>query len=150
MNRSSVGNHSAGAFLLFLAAGVLFGVILTAAEMNSWYRIQEMFHFASFHMYGILISAILTASISVRVMRRLGTRDIDGNLPGIEPKEFKDGGRKYWMGGLVFGLGWGITGACPGPIYTLIGNGYGVAVVMLVAALAGAASYYAMAHRLPG
>ncbi len=150
MSSWTTSRHPVRALLLFLAAGTYFGIILTAAEMNSWYRIQEMFHFASFHMYGILISAILTAAVSVRLMRRFGARDLDGNHPDLEPKEFKNGGRKYWMGGLVFGLGWGVTGACPGPIYTLIGSGYGVVVVMLIAALAGAASYYALANRLPG
>lgn len=138
------------AVLLYLAAGAYFGMILTTAEMNSWYRIQEMFHFADFHMYGILITAVLTAGISVRLMRHFGVHDLEGNRPDLEPKEFNPGGRKYWMGGLTFGLGWGITGACPGPIYTLIGNGYGVAVVLLASALAGASSYYALAHRLPG
>ena len=134
---------------MYLAAGVYFGIVLTAAEMNSWYRIQEMFRFADIHMYGILISAVLTAGLSVRLLRRLGLRDLDGRSPGLEPKDFSHG-RKYWMGGLVFGLGWGITGACPGPIYTLIGSGYGIALVMLASALAGAASYYTLAHRLPG
>lgn len=150
MNSWTTSRHPFRAATLYLAAGVYFGIVLTAAEMNSWYRIQEMFHFADFHMYGILMTAILTAAISVRLIRRLGARDLDGVHPDLEAKEFNDGGRKYWMGGLVFGLGWGVTGACPGPIYTLIGNGYGVVIVMLAAALAGAASYYALANRLPG
>ena len=138
------------AVVLYLAAGTYFGIVLTAAEMNSWYRIQEMFHFADFHMYGILMTAILTGALSVRLMRRVGLRDLEGHRPDLERKEFNPGGRKYWMGGLVFGLGWGTTGACPGPIYTLIGNGYGVAIVLLASALVGAGSYYALAHRLPG
>ncbi len=141
--------HPIRAFLLYLAAGTYFGVILTVAEMNSWYRIQEMFRFADFHMYGILITAVLTAGISVRLLKKLGMRDLDGNTPELEGKEFTGSGKKYWMGGIVFGLGWGLAGACPGPIYALIGAGEGVAVAVLAAALAGAASYYALASRLP-
>jgi len=135
--------------LLYLLAGIYFGVILTTAEMNSWYRIQEMFRFADFHMFGILITGVLTAAISVRLLKRFGFRDLDGQTPALEEKEFVGWGKKYWMGGTVFGLGWGLAGACPGPIYTLIGAGHSVAIVVLLAALAGAASYYALANRLP-
>ncbi len=137
------------AFLLYIVAGIYFGIVLTVAEINSWFRIQEMFHFSSFHMYGVLISAIVVAMVSVRLMRRAGVRDLDGNVPDLEDKAFSNGGRRYWMGGLVFGLGWGITGACPGPIYSLIGAGETTVFVLLASALLGAACYYRIAHRLP-
>lgn len=143
MNRSRV------IVLRALLIGVLFGFVLVKSEVLSWYRIQEMLRFQSFHMYGILGSAVLTAMLSVRVLRRMGIRMPDGRPCGMEPKETGGLNTRYWAGGGMFGLGWGILGACPGPIYALIGSGYTVMLVSLAAALAGTWTYGALRDRLP-
>ena len=132
-----------------LVIGVLFGFVLVRSEALSWYRIQEMFRFQSFHMYGILGSAVLTALVSMRILRALGLRMPDGRPCGMEPKELGGRNTRYWAGGTTFGLGWGILGACPGPIYTLIGAGYTAMLISLVAALAGTWTYGALRDRLP-
>jgi len=132
-----------------LLIGVLFGFVLVKSEVLSWYRIQEMFRFQSFHMYGILGSAVLTAMVSLQVLRRMGIRMPDGRPCGMEPKVTAGLNTRYWAGGAAFGLGWGILGACPGPIYALIGSGYTVMLVSLAAALAGTWTYGALRNRLP-
>lgn len=132
-----------------LGIGVLFGFALVKSEAVSWYRIQEMFRFQSFHMYGILGSAVLTAMLSMAVLKKLGVRMPDGRPCGMEPKETGPLNTRYWAGGAIFGLGWGILGACPGPIYTLIGSGYTVMLVALAGAVAGTWSYGALRDRLP-
>ena len=132
-----------------LVLGVLFGFALVRSEAISWYRIQEMFRFQGFHMYGILGSAVLTALVSTRLLRRTGVTMPDGRPCEMEPKETAGWNTRYWAGGAFFGLGWGILGACPGPIYALIGSGYTVLVVSLLAALAGTWSYGALRDRLP-
>ena len=132
-----------------LLIGILFGFALVKSEAVSWYRIQEMFRFQSFHMYGILGSAVLTAMLSLTLLKRLGIRMPDGRACAMEPKETSSLNTRYWAGGAMFGLGWGILGACPGPIYTLIGSGYTVVLVALAAAVAGTWSYGALRDRLP-
>jgi uncharacterized protein len=132
----------------FFIVGVLFGVVLTKSEVISWFRIQEMFRFQSFHMYGIIGSAVVTAMIGLRIIRRLRLRSLDGQPIAIPPKTMGKGTR-YWAGGTIFGLGWGLIGACPGPLFALLGNGVGVMIVAIVSAVAGTWCYGTLRSRLP-
>jgi len=120
--------------VLFLLIGTLFGLALTKGEAVSWYRMQEMFHFQSFHMYGIFMTAVPVGAVSILLIRSLGLRTIDGDPVVIPQKKFHKG---LILGGLIFGFGWALTGACPGPLYALIGGGYSVALVTFMSALAG-------------
>ena len=108
--------------LWYFLLGSLFGVVLTTAEIVSWFRIQEMFRFDAFHMYGIILAAVLTAAVSVLIIKRLGIRDGEGTPLGFPPKTLGTGVR-YLAGGTTFGVGWALTGACPGPIVALIAVG---------------------------
>ena len=112
--------------------GLYFGIVLVKSEAVSWFRIQEMFRFGGFHMYGILGSAVLAAGLSLIVIRRLALTDPAGRPARIEPKE-PGRAKARFGGGLVFGCGWALLGACPGPIYALIGTGVTVLVVALAA-----------------
>ncbi|HKO16412.1 MAG TPA: DUF6691 family protein [Gemmatimonadaceae bacterium] len=132
----------------YLAVGVLFGIVIVKAQVVSWYRIQEMFRFQSFHMYGILGSAMLTALVWVQLLRRLGARTRTGDRIVIAPKVLGRGHR-YWIGGLIFGAGWALTGACPGPLFALVGTGATVFLAVAIAALAGTWTYGYMRPRLP-
>lgn len=129
--------------------GAYFGMLLTKGEVISWFRIQEMFRFQSIHMYGVIGSAVVVAAISVALIKRLEARQISGQEIEIVPKGMAGMNYRYWVGGTIFGLGWALTGACPGPIYALIGNGVTVMVVALVSALAGAWVYGFSRPRLP-
>lgn len=133
---------------LYLLIGIYFGIVLTKSEAISWYRIQEMFRFQAFHMYGIIGMAIATGLISLQIIKRKGARDLDGQSITIPPKELGSGTR-YWLGGTIFGLGWALTGACPGPMFALIGNGIWVMVPALVAAVLGTWAYGALRPHLP-
>jgi hypothetical protein len=133
--------------LLHFAFGFLFGIVLVKSEAVSWFRIQEMFRFQSFHMYGILGSGVVTASALMAVFRRLGVRTVEGQEMRIESRVWQPWGNA--LGGLSFGLGWGLLGACPGPIYALLGSGVTVMVVALTSALAGAWTYGHLKPRLP-
>lgn len=133
---------------VYVVLGMVFGVILIKAEVISWFRIYEMFRFQSFHMYGIMGSAVLTAGISVRLIRTFGVRAADGTPISVPPKVMGRGTR-YWAGGIVFGLGWGIVGACPGPLFALVGGGASIMIVPLIAAMIGTGVYGAVRPRLP-
>lgn len=122
--------------LVYLALGIAFGFVLTKAEVISWFRIQEMFRFDSFHMYGIIGSALLVATVSVALIERLRPRALDGEEVRVKPKKLGRGIR-YGAGGILFGFGWALTGACPGPLFALIGNGVSVIGVALLSAVAG-------------
>lgn len=132
----------------FLFAGGVFGFILVKSEAISWFRIQEMFRLESIHMYGLLATAILTAMIGTRVLKALNATDLGGTPVGLVPKTFGRGTR-YWAGGLLFGIGWAITGACPGPLFALVGAGATTYAVAIVAAIAGTWSYGHLRPRLP-
>ena len=121
--------------------------MLVKSEAVSWFRIQEMFRFQSFHMYGILGSGVVTASALIALFRRLGIRAADGTQMRIEPRSWQPWANA--VGGLTFGLGWGLLGACPGPIYALLGSGVTVMVVALASALLGAWTYGQLKPRLP-
>ncbi len=131
--------------LKFLFFGIIFGIILTKSEVISWFRIQEMFRFQAFHMYGIIGSAIVVAAISLLIMKRLNVRTSDGEEIIYPVKPYHKG---VIFGGMIFGFGWALTGACPGPLYALIGNGYTVFIVTLFFAIVGAWVYGFFKERL--
>ncbi|RRB01226.1 YeeE/YedE family protein [Larkinella rosea] len=114
--------------------GILFGIVFVKAEIVSWFRIQEMFRLQSFHMYGVIGSAIAVAMLSVWLIKRFKIKTIAGEEVVFHPKTFRPG---QVYGGLLFGLGWALTGACPGPLFAQIGTGYGVVIVTLLSAIAG-------------
>lgn len=135
--------------LLYVGAGVLLGVVFVKSEVLSWYRIQEMFRFQSAYMYLVIASALAVASFSVQVLQRLRLRALDGSLIEIPHKEMTPRGTRYWMGGTMFGLGWALLGACPGPIFALIGAGPTSMIVALLSAMTGTWLYGALQSRLP-
>ena len=124
----------------------MFGLVLTKTEAISWFRMQEMFRFQSFHMYGIIGSAILTGMISLQLIKRLHIKTITGKSITMEAKQFNKG---TIIGGLIFGMGWALTGACPGPIFAQIGAGASVAIVLLLSAIAGTWVYSFLKPKLP-
>ncbi|WP_299461369.1 DUF6691 family protein [uncultured Microscilla sp.] len=131
----------------YIFAGILFGIIMTKAEVISWYRIQEMFRFQSFHMYGIIGSAVALGMLATFLIKKLRLRSIQG-----QPIAFNDKKKsipRYLIGGVLFGLGWAMTGACPGPLYVLIGHGFGVILVVLASALLGTYVYGLFRNKLP-
>lgn len=136
--------------LAALAIGTALGVVFVQSEVASWFRIQEMFRFQSIHLYGIIGSAVATAIATTAALRRLGVRRRDGSALRDAPKVWgASHGARYWIGGGLFGLGWGLLGACPGPVYALIGGGATVFVVALAAALLGARLYASLRPHLP-
>jgi uncharacterized membrane protein YedE/YeeE len=132
----------------YFIVGAMFGVLLVEAEVVSWFRIQEMFRFEAFHMYGIIGTAVLTAAVSLLAIKRLGLRGRDGTPLGLAPKTLGTGVR-YGAGGTMFGLGWALTGACPGPLVALVGAGRPVMLVAIVSALAGTWTYGRLRPKLP-
>ncbi len=130
----------------FLLAGVVFGIILVKSQVISWFRIQEMFRLQAFHMYGIIGSAIAVGMISILLLKRFNVKTINGEPIEIPKKRFTWG--NVW-GGLIFGLGWAITGACPGPLYALLGSGFWVIGVTLLSAILGTWVYGLVRDRLP-
>src|SRR5690606_34699567 len=130
----------------YLIFGLLFGIILVKSQVMSWFRIQEMFWLQSFHMYGIIGSAIVTAMISILLIKRFRIKALNGEPIVIPEKKF------HWgniYGGLLFGFGWALTGACPGPIFAQIGSGYLAAIVTLLSAIAGTWVYGLIRDKLP-
>ena len=134
--------------LTYLLIGTYFGIVLVQSEVVSWFRIQEMFRFQSFHMYGIIGSAIVVAALSVALIKRFDIRDIHGEPISIKEKEWVRGYSQL-IGGTIFGLGWALLGACPGPLYALIGSGVTVMVVALLSAIGGAWAYGHLRPKLP-
>jgi uncharacterized membrane protein YedE/YeeE len=132
----------------YVFAGVYFGIVLTKSEVISWYRVQEMFRFQAFHMYGIIASAVIVSAVSLLIIRRYGVKTLGGEPIVIPPKAMGRGYR-YWIGGGLFGVGWALTGACPGPLFALVGNGVSVIAVAIVSAIAGTWTYGYLRPRLP-
>ncbi len=126
--------------------GILFGIVFVKAEIVSWFRIQEMFRFESFHMYGVIGSAVVVGIISVWLIKKFNLRSFDGEKIVLRDKKFCKG---QIFGGLIFGLGWGVTGACPGPLFAQIGSGATVIVVTLLSAVAGTWVYGRFRNQLP-
>lgn len=132
--------------LKYSVVGILFGIIFVKAEIISWFRIQEMFRLQSFHMYGVIGSAIAVGMLSIFIIRKRNIKTIYGEAIEIHPKEFNKG---QIYGGLLFGLGWAITGACPGPLFAQIGTGATVIAVTLLSAIAGTWFYGLVREKLP-
>ncbi len=130
-----------------LSLGIIFGIALTKGEIISWYRIQEMFRFQSFHMYGVIGTAVVLGAGIVYLFKRMEAKSIDGASPDFTPKD--PGVIRYLAGGSIFGLGWAMTGACPGPLYILLGNGYTAMLVTILGAMMGTFVYGLLRARLP-
>lgn len=130
----------------FGLVGIFFGIVFVKAEVISWFRIQEMFRLDSFHMYGVIGTAVAVGMLSVQLIKRLAIKTVHGDPISIQPKQFSKG---QVFGGLLFGFGWAITGACPGPLFAQIGAGYPVVLVTLLSAIAGTWVYGAIRNRLP-
>ena len=133
--------------LKYLIVGFVFGIVLTKSEAVSWYRIYEMFHFQSFHMYGIIMIAIVTGVIGIQIIKRKNVKDING-LP-IEIQDKEKGNLRYWIGGTFFGLGWALVGSCPGPIFILLGAGFLSVSIVLFGAILGTFIYGVLKDKLP-
>jgi uncharacterized membrane protein YedE/YeeE len=140
--------HARITWALYPLLGVCFGIILTQSEVVSWFVLQEMFRFQSPRMYEIIASAIAVAGFALALIRRLGARSISGEPIVIPPKTMGRGIR-YLAGGTIFGLGWALSGACPGPLFALVGNGVTVMIVVIISALAGTWLYGVLRPRLP-
>jgi len=132
--------------LKFLLIGMLFGFALLKAEVVSWFRIQEMFYFHDFHMYGVIGSAIVTAAIGVLIIKKFKIKSFDGSEIVIPTKKFQKGNV---IGGLLFGFGWAVTGACPGPLFSLTGYGYTVFIIPVLSATLGVYIYALVKDKLP-
>ena len=130
----------------YLIMGVLFGIILVKSEVISWYRIQEMFRLQSFHMFGVIGSAVVTGIISILLIKKFNIKTIRGEKIELPVKQFNKG---QIYGGLTFGFGWAITGACPGPLFAQIGSGFSVIIITLLSAIAGTWVYGLIKEKLP-
>jgi len=133
--------------LRYLLIGTVFGITLAKAEVISWFRIYEMFKFQSFHMFGVIGSAVVVGIIVIQLIKRKKLKSIDGYHIVIPPKQFS--WARYLIGGSIFGLGWAMTGACPGPMFILLGNGVGVILVVIASAILGTYVYGKIRHKLP-
>ena len=131
----------------FLLLGVFFGIVMAKAQVVSWFRIYEMFRFEAFHMYGIIGSAVVLGVIIVQFIKRSNLKSIDGTIITIEPKPKTY--KASIFGGILFGLGWALVGACPGPIYVLIGAGFYGFIIVLLSALFGTFCYGLVKEKLP-
>lgn len=134
-------------YIKFLLIGVFFGIVMYKSEAASWFRIYEMFQFGSFHMYGIIGSALLLGIIGVQIIKHKNFKPIDGSEMRLNPKS--KGVKRYLIGGIIFGLGWALSGACPGPMYVLVGAGYGSMLVVIFGALLGTFLYGLVKDKLP-
>jgi len=130
----------------FLIMGIIFGIILVKSEVISWYRIQEMFRLQSFHMFGVIGSAVVTGMLSILLIKKFNIKTIKGEKIELPTKQFNKG---QIYGGLIFGFGWAITGACPGPLFAQIGSGFSVIIVTLLSAIAGTWLYGLIKEKLP-
>lgn len=132
--------------LKYLAVGVLMGIVFTKSEIISWFRIQEMFRLQSFHMYGVIGTAVVVATISTLLIKKFNIKTISGEQVVFTSRPFNKGNI---IGGLMFGFGWALTGACPGPLYALVGNGFFVFVIAIFSALLGTYTYGLLKDKLP-
>lgn len=132
----------------YLFGGLLFGFVLVKSEVISWFRIQEMFRFDDFHMYGILGSAVIVAAVSLKLMKYFELTNVDGNRVTTTHKDASQVTR-YLLGGTIFGFGWALTGACPGPLYALTGTGLLIFLVPLASAVAGTWMYGLLREKMP-
>ena len=131
----------------YLLVGILFGIVMTKSEAISWFRIQEMFRFESFHMYGIIGTAVILGAIVTFIVKKVRLKNIAGSEIHINPKNMSI--PRYLFGGTIFGLGWAMTGACPGPLFTLLGHGIPTILVVIISAVFGTYLYGVLRDRLP-
>lgn len=134
-------------YFKFLLVGFVFGIVLTKSEAVSWYRIYEMFQFQSFHMYGIISVAIATGIIGIQLIKRNNIKALDGTAILIKDKD--NSTARYVFGGIFFGLGWGLVGSCPGPIFILLGAGFLPVIIVFIGALIGTTLYGILKKKLP-
>ena len=134
-------------FLKFLMVGLVFGIVLAKSEVISWYRIYEMFRFHSFHMYGIIGTAVVLGVLIVQVIKRFKVKSFYGEPIEFQPKDKSFA--RYLTGGFIFGLGWALAGACPGPMFTLVGAGYLSILIVILGAVAGTWAYGLIKDKLP-
>jgi uncharacterized membrane protein YedE/YeeE len=138
--------------LAYFGLGIVLGVLFVMSEVASWYRIYEMFRFESVHMFGVIGVAVVVAAFSLWIIRRFDVRTLHGDTIEVAPKLWGTSrlrGARYWLGGTIFGLGWALIGACPGPMFALAGAGYTVLLAGIAAALLGTWAYGVLQHRLP-
>lgn len=138
--------HPAWHNLKYVAAGIVFGIILVKSEVVSWFRIQEMFRFQSLYMYEVIGSAVIVGMISIQLIKKFRIKTIHGEKIELHSKSLNKG---QIIGGLIFGFGWAMTGACPGPLFALIGSGATVIIVALCSAVAGTWVYGLLRNLLP-
>ncbi len=131
----------------FLLLGIFFGIVMTKSEVVSWFRIQEMFRFQAFHMYGVIGTAVVLGAIIVFLIKKTKLKNNEGHPIEFHDKAFSI--YRYLFGGIIFGLGWALTGACPGPIFVLIGNGYVVFILVALSAILGTFTYGLIRDKLP-
>lgn len=134
-------------YIKFILAGILFGVVMAKAEIISWYRIYEMFRFESFHMYGVIGTAVVLGVIMVQVIKRTQMKNLKGKHINFNPKNRSI--TRYLVGGIFFGLGWALVGACPGPMFVLLGYGYFPILIVIFGALLGTFVYGLLRPKLP-
>ncbi|ADF52152.1 MULTISPECIES: DUF6691 family protein [Flavobacteriaceae] len=134
-------------YITYLAIGIFFGIIMFKSEAASWFRIYEMFQFGSFHMYGIIGSALVIGILGVQVIKRKNIKTLNGSEMSLKPKNKSVA--RYLIGGIIFGLGWALAGACPGPMYVLIGAGYVSILIVIVGAVVGTFLYGLVKDMLP-
>ena len=134
-------------YIKFLLLGILFGMVMAKAEIISWYRIFEMFNFDAFHMYGVIGSAVILGVIGVQVLKKTKAKSLYGEALHLNPKTM--GVYRYLLGGILFGLGWALVGACPGPMFVLLGYGYVPILVVLLGAVMGTFLYGLLRSKLP-
>ncbi|APU68373.1 MULTISPECIES: DUF6691 family protein [Christiangramia] len=134
-------------YFTYLIIGIFFGIIMYKSEAASWFRIYEMFQFGSFHMYGIIGSALVIGIIGVQVIKAKKIKALDGSDMSLAPKDKSVA--RYLIGGIIFGLGWALAGACPGPMYVLAGSGYVTILVVILGAVFGTFLYGLLRKKLP-
>ena len=134
-------------YVSYLVIGIFFGIIMYKSEAASWFRIYEMFEFGSFHMYGIIGSALVLGVLGIQIIKRYKIKAIGGTEMNLHPK--KKSIARYLIGGIIFGLGWALAGACPGPMYVLAGAGYYSILMVIGGALLGTFVYGVLKDKLP-
>ena len=144
--KMQVNKEPGSSLIKYLFLGMLFGFILVKTEVISWFRIQEMFRLQSFHMYGVIGSAIVTGMISIFLIKKFKIKTFGGEEINITPRHFDKG---QIFGGLLFGIGWALTGACPGPLYAQVGSGFLTVIITLFSAIMGTWVYGRARHLLP-
>ena len=133
--------------LSFFSVGILFGIIMTKSEAISWFRIHEMFRFESIHMFGIIGVAVVLGALIVALMKKTRMRTLRGTTVSYTPMQLSV--RRHLLAGTLFGLGWALIGACPGPMFVMLGHGFGIFAIILLSATLGTFTYGALQHRLP-